>query len=49
MTPTSALILLKVLLIVALGAAFVWWQLHALARDKKRTDELEKQSTPPEK
>ena len=44
----SPLMLVKVLLIVGLGAAFVWWQLRDLARDKKRTAELEKKSAPPE-
>ena len=33
----SPLMLIKVLLIVGLGAAFVWWQLRGLARDKERT------------
>ena len=44
----SPLMLIKVLLIVGLGAAFVWWQLRDLARDKKRAAELEKKSAPPE-
>ena len=35
----SPLILVKVLLIVGLGAAFVWWQFRDLAREKKRRDE----------
>lgn len=34
----SPLMLIKVLLLVGLGAAFVWWQLADLAREKKRTE-----------
>ena len=38
----SPLMLIKVVLIVGLGAAFVWWQLRDLAREKKRREALEK-------
>lgn len=38
----SPLMLVKVLLIVGLGAAFVWWQFRDLAREKKRAAALEK-------
>ena len=38
----SPLMLVKVVLIVGLGAAFVWWQLRDLAREKKRREALEK-------
>ena len=41
----SPLMLIKVLLIVGLGAAFVWWQLRDLAREKERTAA---QTKPPE-
>ena len=34
----SPLMLIKVLLLVGLGAAFVWWQLADLEREKKRTE-----------
>ena len=37
--------LVKVLLIVGLGAAFVWWQLRDLAREKERSAT---QNKPPE-
>lgn len=43
----SPLMLIKVLLIVGLGAAFVWWQLRDLAQEKKRTDALDKKPEPP--
>jgi hypothetical protein len=35
----SYLIAAKVLIIIAAGAAFVWWQLHDLAQEKKRANE----------
>ena len=38
----SPLMLVKVLLIVGGGAAFVWWQLRDLAREKERTAEQNK-------
>ena len=44
----SPLMLIKVLLIVGLGAAFVWWQLRDLAREKKRTELEEKNAEKPE-
>lgn len=37
----SPLMLVKVLLIVGLGAAFVWWQFRDLAREKTRREKLE--------
>ncbi len=37
----SNLMALKVLLLIGLGAAFVWWQMHDLAKEKKRTAERE--------
>ena len=37
MNPGYYLMAAKVLLIVAAGAAFVWWQLRDLAQEKKRT------------
>jgi len=33
----SLLMAVKVLLIIGLGIAFVWWQLRDLAREKERT------------
>ena len=44
----SPLMLIKVLLIVGLGAAFVWWQFRDLAREKKRREELDKNAKPPD-
>jgi hypothetical protein len=44
----SPLMLVKVLLIVGLGAAFVWWQLRDLAREKKRSAAIDKTAEPPE-
>ena len=38
----SPLMLVKVLLVVGLGAIFVWWQLRDLAQEKKRTDAQKK-------
>jgi nitrogen fixation-related uncharacterized protein len=37
MSSMSLLMAVKVLGIVALGAAFVWWQFRDLAREKKRS------------
>ena len=44
----SPLMLIKVLLIVALGVAFVWWQLRDLAREKERTAAQDKLPGPGE-
>jgi hypothetical protein len=44
----SPLMLVKVVLIVGLGAAFVWWQLRDLAREKKRREARDNQAAPPE-
>ena len=44
----SPLMAVKVLLIIGLGAAFVWWQLRDLAREKKRSQAAENQPKPPE-
>lgn len=41
MSSVSALMAVKVLSIIVLGAAFVWWQFHDLAQEKKRTAERE--------
>ena len=32
----NSLMAVKVLILVAAGAAFVWWQLHDLAQEEKR-------------
>ena len=37
----STLMAIKVLAIVGLGAAFVWWQMHDLAQEKKRAAKRE--------
>ncbi len=37
----SYLMAAKVLLIIAAGAAFVWWQLRDLAQEKKRAIQRE--------
>ena len=39
MTPTDWLMTAKVLLLVAAGGGFAWWQLHDLAQEKKRAEE----------
>ncbi len=36
MTSTDTLMAVKVVLLVAAGAGFAWWQLHDLAQEKKR-------------
>ena len=36
MDSANALMAVKVLILVAAGAAFVWWQLRDLAQEKKR-------------
>jgi hypothetical protein len=41
MNSGSYLLAAKVLLLVAAGAAFVWWQMRDLAQEKKRTAERE--------
>lgn len=40
----SALMVVKVLAIVGLGGAFVWWQLRDLAEEKKRAAKREAHS-----
>ena len=42
----SLLMAVKVLLIVGLGVAFVWWQLRDLAREKERTAAQKKSLEP---
>ena len=37
----STLMAIKVLAIVGLGAAFVWWQMRDLAQEKKRAAQPE--------
>jgi hypothetical protein len=44
----SALILIKVLGLVAAGVAFFWWQFRDLAREKERTASRKKSLPPPE-
>jgi hypothetical protein len=41
MNTGSYLMAAKVLILIAAGAAFVWWQLRDLAQEKKRTAERE--------
>jgi hypothetical protein len=41
MNTGSYLMAVKVLVIIAAGAAFVWWQLHDLAQEKKRAAKRE--------
>jgi hypothetical protein len=36
MDSANALMAVKVLILVAAGAAFVWWQLRDVAQEKKR-------------
>ena len=36
MTSADTLMAVKVVLLVAAGAGFAWWQLHDLAQEKKR-------------
>jgi hypothetical protein len=43
----SALIMLKVLGLVAAGVAFFWWQFRDLAREKERTGSRKDSSPPP--
>ncbi len=42
MSSVSALMAVKVVSLIALGAAFVWWQMHDLAQEKKRTSQRKK-------
>jgi hypothetical protein len=44
----SALILIKVLGLVAAGVAFFWWQFRDLAREKKRAASRKDSLPPPE-
>ena len=41
MTPTDWLMTAKVLILVAAGGGFAWWQLHDLANEKKQRAERE--------
>lgn len=41
MSSVSALMAIKVVCIIVLGAAFVWWQFHDLAQEKKRAAQLQ--------
>jgi predicted negative regulator of RcsB-dependent stress response len=43
MTSVDALMAVKVLLLVAAGVGFVWWQLHDLAQERRRAQELQSQ------
>ena len=44
MDSANALMAVKVLILVAAGAGFVWWQLRDLALEKKRS--ADKQTAP---
>jgi hypothetical protein len=44
----SNLILIKVLGLVAAGAAFVWWQFRDLAREKERSASRKNRLPPPD-
>ena len=44
MTPTDWLMTAKVLILVAAGGGFAWWQLRDLAQEKRRTQERESQN-----
>ena len=46
MTSTDTLMAVKVALLVAAGAGFVWWQLHDVAQEQRRTKERDKQANP---
>ena len=39
MSPTDWLMTAKVLILVAAGGGFAWWQLRDLAKEKRLTDE----------
>lgn len=43
MTPADTLMAVKVVLLVAAGAGFAWWQLHDLAQEQRRTQERDRQ------
>ena len=43
MTPTDWLMTAKVLILVAAGGGFAWWQLRDLAQEKRRTEERDSQ------
>lgn len=46
----TTLMVVKLLGIIGLGGAFVWWQFHDLAQEKKRAAEREAElakATPP--
>jgi len=43
MTSVDMLMAVKVLLLVAAGVGFVWWQLHDLAQERRRTQERHSQ------
>ena len=44
MTPTDWLMTAKVLLLVAAGGGFAWWQLRDLAKEKRLAQERERQN-----
>lgn len=43
MSSVDALMAVKVLILVGAGAAFVWWQLRDLAKERRQTEEQEGQ------
>ena len=47
MTSTDTLMAVKVAILVAAGAGFVWWQLRDVAQEQRRTKERDKQASPP--
>lgn len=42
----NGLMAVKVLILIAAGAAFVWWQLRDLAREKKHQTEQDAKPAP---
>ena len=46
MSGESTLMVIKVVGLVAAGAAFVWWQFRDLAREKKRNTSQKSQRPP---
>jgi hypothetical protein len=46
MAASDYLMAIKVLLLVAAGGGFVWWQLRDLANEKARRSESEKKQPP---
>jgi len=46
MATSDYLMAIKVLLLVAAGVGFVWWQLRDLAKEKARRTESEKKQPP---